>query len=262
MADIMASITAAARSKSCTMCKITDFHTHILPHVDDGSKNTEMSLSMLRSEAAQHVGCVVLTPHFYADRDTPEHFLQRRHEALHHLRKAMEEQADLPKLVAGAEVAYYRGMSESDVLKKLCIGNSSYILVELPAPPWKDYVYEELLEISRKQRLTPVIAHIDRYLPIFGADRIVERLTALPVLIQANSHFFTRAATASRALRMLQQGKIHLLGSDCHDLTSRAPELGKAVERIKNRLGEDFLEQIVQNETKILDNLCCTNVQM
>jgi protein subunit release factor B len=54
---------------------MTDLHTHILPGMDDGSPDVETSIAMLRMEAEQGVHTVVLTPHFYRDRERPEHFL-------------------------------------------------------------------------------------------------------------------------------------------------------------------------------------------
>ena len=44
-----------------------DFHSHILPGVDDGPQNMEDSLSMLRSSFLQGVDLVVSTSHFYAN---------------------------------------------------------------------------------------------------------------------------------------------------------------------------------------------------
>ena len=44
---------------------MTDQHTHILPGMDDGSRSPEMSLELLRAEAAQGVDTVILTPHYY-----------------------------------------------------------------------------------------------------------------------------------------------------------------------------------------------------
>ena len=41
-----------------------DFHTHILPKMDDGSKSTEESIAMLKMQAEQGIRWVVVTPHF------------------------------------------------------------------------------------------------------------------------------------------------------------------------------------------------------
>lgn len=213
-----------------------------------------MSLQMLRMEAEQGIETVVLTPHFYAHRDTPDAFLARRQAAETALQEAMKKESGLPRIVVGAEVAYYRGMSESEELRRLCIGDTDYILIELPAPPWKEQVYAELQGIVEKQRLMPVIAHIDRYLPRFGADRIVERLMKHPMMIQANARFFTSRRSAKTAARMLRAEKIHLLGSDCHNLDGRAPDLGGAAAGIRQRCGTEFFDKIIQNGEEILGN--------
>ena len=60
------------------MDRRVDFHSHILPGVDDGSRSVEESLEMLRAVARQGIGTVVATPPFYANHDTPERFLRRR----------------------------------------------------------------------------------------------------------------------------------------------------------------------------------------
>ena len=241
------------------MKQITDFHSHLLPGVDDGSRNVEMSLAMLQMEAEQGVDTVVLTPHFYAHRDTPDAFLERRKAAEDTLRQAAGALPQCPRMVVGAEVAYFRGMSESEELKKLCIDDTDYILIELPAPPWKDHVYAELRGIVEKQKLMPVIAHIDRYLPLFGANRVIERLTKLPLMLQANAHFFISRRTARTAMRLLAEEKIHLLGSDCHNLDSRAPNLKKAADYIEKCGGKRLISQIGQNQMEILGKYSCTN---
>ena len=54
-----------------------DFHCHILPEMDDGSKDAGMSLAMLDMEREQGVTEVVFTPHFYAQEDSVVHFLRK-----------------------------------------------------------------------------------------------------------------------------------------------------------------------------------------
>lgn len=43
---------------------LIDFHTHILPKIDDGSRNIEMSLNMLAAQREQQVDEIVVTPQF------------------------------------------------------------------------------------------------------------------------------------------------------------------------------------------------------
>lgn len=230
---------------------LIDFHTHILPGVDDGSRSPEMTRSMLRMEAEQGVEAVAATPHFYPQTDTPERFLERRHRAEEKLRDAMADQTGLPAVHMGAEVAFYRGMSESDALQQLRLGVSRYVLVEMPAALWSDAHFEELRQIRHRQGLIPVIAHVERYLPTFGVNRIMGKLEDCGAVIQANAEFFLHRASARTAMRLLQEERIQLLGSDCHNTDSRPPNLGQAVSRIKARGGEALFQSIITNGKKI-----------
>lgn len=230
-----------------------DFHSHILPGIDDGSASLEESIALLRMEAEQGITHVVATPHFYARYDTPEEFLDRRDRAEAALRRRMERIPGLPRLSVGAEVYFYRGMSESEFLPRLAIRGTGCIMVEMPQPPWQEYIYQELLDIQSKWGITPVIAHIDRYIRPFHTYHIPERLEQLPVLVQANADFFLERATAGMAMRMLRADRIQLLGSDCHNMNSRKPNLGPALDRIRKQLGEQVLDRIADYGADALD---------
>lgn len=222
---------------------LVDFHSHILPGIDDGSASLEESIAMLRMEAEQGIRHVVATPHFYANHDSIDEFLERRAEAEGLLRKEMEKHEGLPDITVGAEVYFFRGISQSDVLQKLTIGNSAYSLIEMPVSSWTDSMYQELSNIYHDQRIMPIMAHVDRYFTRFRTFGIPEKLEQLPVLVQANASFFC-GSSASRAMRMLQKEQIHLLGSDCHNMRSRQPNLGQAIERIRKHCGDGVLEHI------------------
>ena len=235
------------------MSAIIDFHSHILPDVDDGSAYLEESLAMLRMEAEQGITRVIATPHFYAQHDKVESFLQRREKAANLLREAMSETHGLPQILVGAEVHFFRGISHTQVLSELTIGENQCILIEMPHSAWTDSMYEELEHIYVKYGITPIIAHIERYIGRFRTFGIPKRLAELPVLVQANASFFVSRSKGAQALRMLKKEQIHLLGSDCHDLHSRKPNLGAAVDRIGAQLGQAQLEKIVQFQNLVLD---------
>ena len=227
---------------------VTDFHSHILPGIDDGSASLEESLAMLRLEAEQGIRRVVATPHFYPRHDDPEHFLEKRSCAEAALRAVMAEEPDLPELLVGAEVHFFPGMSHSDILPRLTVAGTDCILVEMPSSPWTESMYRELEQIWRNWGITPVIAHVDRYISPLRTHGIPQKLAQLPVMVQANASFFHKPM----AMRMLKKGQIHLLGSDCHNLISRRPNLGGAVEKIRSRLGDQAVRQINEAEAKLL----------
>lgn len=231
---------------------VIDSHSHILPGMDDGSGSVEESVAMLRLEAQQGIACVVATPHFYPHHDTPEHFLEKRRESMAALLAATSQLDGLPQIVLGAEVYFFRGMSSSDQLRRLTIGEKNCILIEMPPAPWTEDMYRELEQIWIQQGIIPIIAHVERYIHPFSARKILRRLGELPVLIQANAAFFLRRRTASMAFRMLRKDQIHLLGSDCHDLALRKPNLDVALQKIGKTLGESAIQRINRYERKAL----------
>lgn len=234
------------------MSGIVDFHSHILPGIDDGSASVEESLAILRLEAEQGIEHVVATPHFYPRYETPDAFLQKRDLAETALRAAMEQQRGLPRISVGAEVYFFRGISESDFLPQLTIREKQCILIEMPPAPWPEFIYQELEAIWRRRGITPVIAHIDRYIAPFRTYKIPQKLQDLPVLVQANASFFLEKRTRRMALKMLKADQIQLLGSDCHNLDSRPPRLGYALQVIEDHLGKETFGRIRAYQEDIL----------
>lgn len=231
---------------------VTDFHSHILPGIDDGSKSPEESIAMLRMAAQKGIRHMIATPHFYPQYDTPAGFLEKRAAAAARLQDELAHHSDLPKISLGAEVYFFYGMSESEALSQLTICQKRCILIEMPFVSWTDDMYRELERIYTQRGITPIIAHIDRYIRPWNAHGILRRLAQLPVLVQANADFFLERSTAPMAMRMLRADQIHLLGSDCHNTTSRKPELGLAVEQIRRKLGDGVIQRINDYEQDVL----------
>lgn len=234
------------------MSKVVDFHTHVLPQIDDGSSSVKESLEMLRMEGSQGVRRVVATPHFYAQVDSVKAFLERRSEAVSRLREAMEGVSGLPRLSVGAEVHYFPGIGDAGILPELAIDNGRFVLVEMPMRAWTDRMYQELENIHEHFGLIPIVAHVDRYIGPLQTYGIPERLTELPVIVQANAGFFQRLSTRAMALRMLEKGQIHLLGSDCHNLKDRPVNIGGAVELIEKKLGTEAIARLNACERWVL----------
>lgn len=227
-----------------------DFHCHALPGIDDGSRNIKESLEMLELSAKQGITVMALTPHFYADRDTPEHFLERRAIAMEHL-FTVKKQYQL-KLLAGAEVHYFPGLQRTDAIYKLRLENTPYLLVEMPFRPWTERMVNELLELNQKKNIVVVLAHIDRYLSM-QKPYIIKKLLEGGIQLQANAESFVSWRQRRRMLRLMKQGSISFLGSDCHNMTSRRPCIDKALKIIAKKFGLQFIEALeAENELAIL----------
>lgn len=222
-----------------------DAHSHILPAMDDGSSSADISLALLHEAAKQGVTAIAATSHYYPDMEYPEQYLERRADAYNRLTAALEANADteIPKILLGAEVAFYDGISRSEGIKALCYENTGLLLLELPCRKWSDSVVHEVLQLPYTLGIQPVIAHIDRYM-MFQKRSTLRTLLEEGVIIQANAEFFIQRSTQRKALRMLNAGQIHLLGTDCHNLSDRAPNMAAALHIIGEKLGEGAIRDL------------------
>lgn len=221
--------------------KIIDFHAHILPGIDDGSRDAAMSEQMLRQCAVQGIDTVIATPHFYADRETLEHFLKKRASACDRIRDAAKSQRIC--LLCGAEVAFFSGMGTAQGMEKLTVADTPLLLLEMPFRPWTPEDLKEVRTLIRRG-LTPVMAHLERFYPYQKNRRIFDELYSLPVLVQVNAEALLHWKTKGLALKLFREEKAHLLGSDCHNTGSRPQNLAAGRKIIEQKLGRQRLDQM------------------
>lgn len=231
---------------------IIDMHCHILPGVDDGARDVETSLAMLEASRAQGVQYMVATPHFYATRDRVDTFLDRRREAWETLKSRMG--ADYPGIVLGAEVAFFRGISRAERLEALKIEGTDCILLEMPFRPWSEDDVDEVSEILEKRGYTIILAHIERYLAMRGNADYIGNLLELPVLAQINAESLLDWRQRGKLIKMVRNGQVHLLGSDCHGIHHRPPNLGEGREILRKKTGTEYLDRIDWRSEELLFN--------
>ncbi len=218
-----------------------DWHSHVLPEMDDGSHNVAESIAMMQAQAAQGITMVIATPHFYANDESVDSFLKRRDRAKEKLCEQLT--ADLPSLRLGAEVRYYPGISRLQGLSALGIEGSNLLLLEMPMGRWSESMVREVIAMSGRDGICLVLAHIDRYWALQSRE-VWSRLLENGILMQTNASFFSAFTTRRKALTLLGEGYIHVLGSDCHNMTSRPPRIGSAYDVIQKRFGADYLCQM------------------
>ena len=226
-----------------------DWHSHILPDMDDGSRDTAESIALLEMLNEQGAETVVATPHFYANDESVDEFLKRREKSYKSLSEKLTE--NMPEILLGAEVRYYPGISKLTDLQRLGIENTDLLMLEMPTGKWTEYVLRELTELSSTSGVKIVLAHIERYLKQQPADTW-NRLYESGILMQVNASFFIGLATKRKALKLLEKGGIHFIGSDCHNIKSRPPKTGKAFEIIQKKFGEDFISQMKEYGYSVL----------
>ncbi len=217
---------------------LTDFHTHVLPAMDDGSASVKQSLEMLEKLAAQGVGRVCATSHFVADYESVDEFLRRRADSF---AKLSPQLTDLhPQIALGAEIKYYDGISRLDGLEKLKLQGSSLLLVEMPSMPWGECAVRELEELASNGKWNLLLAHVERSLHLQPADTAA-RLKQAGALMQMNAEAFAGFFSARKGLMLIKNNLVQFIGSDCHGTVSRVPNINLAFDYLRKKLGEEFV---------------------
>ncbi len=227
-----------------------DWHTHILPGIDDGSKDKDESLTLIGMLAEQDIDTVVATPHFYANDESVNDFLERRRKSYESLLALLPENA--PKILLGAEVRYYAGIGKLPELSRLCIEGGRLLLLEMPTERWTDYTVRELISIQSAGNVKLILAHIDRYLNL-QTEQTWSKLYEAGILMQVNASVFTEFTSRRRAAAFLVSGKIHMIGSDCHSVKHRPPLLREAFQYIRKKTDIEFIDNFSEYGYSLLD---------
>ncbi|MCD7739479.1 MAG: capsular polysaccharide biosynthesis protein [Lachnospiraceae bacterium] len=227
-----------------------DIHSHILPGIDDGSSSTEESAALLSSSAAQGIRVMAATSHFYAQENSPEEFLKKRLRAAKKLKTVLTP--DMPRVILGAEVQYFTGISRAEMMEELRLMGTRVFLLEMPFSHWSKQIEAEVAELQRRESMQVVLAHVERYLD-YGNMDFIRDLMDKEVLIQSNASFFLEHKSRKKALHMLKNGEIHLLGSDCHSVDHRPQQLGEALEVIEDRLGREAIDRVRHLSYRLLE---------
>ena len=242
-----------------------DFHTHILPGIDDGSRTPAMTEGMLREEAGQGVTLIAATPHFYPNRMSVDGFLSRRAEALETTERIrLEAGIPLPEIICGAEVYYFRGMGKAEMIPRMCIGDTKSLLLEMPFEQWEAPMLADVKDLLDRG-LHVVLAHVERYESLQRKRDTWDRVMALPVMKQINAGSFLKVTglaglaggnrTRNFCLQFLKEHEETLIGSDCHNMSGRKPNLIAAKEAITAQLGEAAFERTQRTALRMMTGI-------
>lgn len=227
------------------MERICDLHGHFLPGMDDGCKTPEEALRVLQSSYSQGIRRVFATPHYYPV-EPVEEFLQRRAESVESLQTYIQSQGiqDIPQICLGAEVAYRPGLGYEEKIEKLCLGSSRYLLLEMPFSRWGKAEEREVRNLCVTGGVTPILAHIERYFDYQDKGTLAGILEQ-DVLVQMNAEALLDPAVRRRSLKLMKKGIVQLLGTDCHNMTDRAPNMEKALAFLQKKRMVEAISQII-----------------
>ncbi len=173
-----------------------DIHSHILPGIDDGSRNWEMTLQMLTAAYGQGVRQIVATPHNYPN-DTQDN----------------QKILDLAGIVEEIEKGHI-----------LTMAKSRHLLVEFYPNEQYGKVYQGLKELV-EEGYDPILAHMERVHAVFEQESNVRELVKMGVLLQVNTGSLMGGAFDRRSARLrkyIEANLIHFLGANDEKLCGEA----------------------------------------
>lgn len=232
-----------------------DIHTHILPGIDDGAADWEQTKRMLKLQSEEGVTDIIATPHFDLEGSgsSPDEICGLARQA-----EAAAGEMDLGiHVYPGCEVLFSPGVPEAYREGKiLTLAQSRYVLVEF----FPRSAYPEIREGIRElcmQGAVPVIAHVERYECLMNEyDRLFE-LEKIGALMQMNSRSILGVRWDKRVRmcrRLIRNGFVHFLGSDCHNEAERPPKMKDVYDVVAGFGGEKMAGELAgENAAHILE---------
>jgi protein-tyrosine phosphatase len=238
------------------LIEMIDLHSHILPGIDDGATSLDVALEMARRWVDQGVTTVACTPHILPG--LYDNSGANIEIAVKDLTLALALK-DIPlQLVAGADnhIAsdFVAGLKSG---RLLTLARSRYVLVEPPhhvLPPRLESFFFDLTATG----YVPILTHPERLTWANENYQLLENMVAAGVWMQLTSGSFTGLFGRSArhlAEKMLDNGLVHIIASDAHDMEKRPPNLAEGFELIAQRAGRNIaLDLFVVRPRGVLEN--------
>lgn len=234
---------------------MTDLHTHVMFDIDDGADDIEQSRAMLSEMKKIGVTKVVATPHCDISSTSPEEFLKKRDVRAGRLKDIARECGI--ELLCGCELCLSTYLLRLDDISGFCIEGTNSILVEMPfTREWNRSVFDCLANLGDYFNVRPIVAHVERYLPIKRRLDNAQRLIELGAILQldAESLFDNNLRRVSK--KLLKKGLISVVASDAHNMTTRPPHiLADAYDELERLCGESVVAEMKMEAEQLCSSI-------
>lgn len=233
-----------------------DFHSHILPNIDDGASNIEETMLMLKEAKSAGFSSVISTSHFIEETYNVSSI--KRDKIINEITKIIQlENIDI-KIYNGSETYISNNLDKllnENILTT--INNSRYLLIELPMNNRVLFLDEVIFDLLA-DGIIPIIAHPERYSYIQESPNILLDLIKKGVLFQANygsiiGQYGKRAQSTVK--KLLKHNMIHFLGTDAHKSNNIYTKMNIILNKLERLIGKEKLEKLsTTNPTKVINN--------
>lgn len=230
-----------------------DCHTHLIPNIDDGAEDIEMSITALKQMSAGGIKSIVCTSHYMKGKYefTRDQYMSKFKEL-----EAEVKHQNIPiTLLPGAEVYLNYGINE-DVLKhNLTLADSSYVLIETDLNGFPADMQKNIFVLLR-HGYKPILAHAERYVSVMVKSHEAKELINRSVYIQVNAASLLGGygeKVKQTAWKLVNKGWVHFLGSD-HHAKSDYSAFFKAKDKIVEHVDEKMANLLTYTHPKAIIN--------
>ena len=229
-----------------------DFHTHILPNIDDGSRSIEETFNLIEEAKKAGFDKIVLTPHYmegYYETDVAE-----REAWLDAISKNLYIKNFDGKLYLGNEIYFSDNIIHLlENAKASTMNNTSYVLFELPlnAEPLNLY---DIIYKMQQYKIVPVLAHPERYSFMQKEPELLYDLVEKGVLLQSNyGSIIGQYGKKAQCLvkKRFENKLVHFLGSDVHRQDTVYKRITECLMEIRIITGDEYLEELTTKNPEL-----------
>ncbi|MCZ8519335.1 MULTISPECIES: tyrosine-protein phosphatase [Paenibacillus] len=232
-----------------------DIHNHILPALDDGARDMEQTLRMVRQAESLGVTTLIATPHHANGTFINESEVIRR--SVDEVNQRIQERGMTVKVLPGQEVRWFgRLMKDLENGKLVPLADSRYLLLEFPSS-YVPAAARQTISSLVAANYIPIIAHPERNRAIFQQPSLLYDFIREGALSQVTSHSITGLfgkKIQKFSLDLCRKHCAHFIASDAHHETGRCFNLPNAYEYIGEHLGADYVEGFISRASLVVRN--------
>lgn len=233
-----------------------DFHSHILPNIDDGSGSIGETFNLIKEAEEYGFSAIISTSHYIEN--YYEVNVSERKTWIDEISKVLEQKKINVQLYLGNEVYFTHNIIELLEKKEITTMNQSrYMLFEFPMNAKPLHIEEVIFEMM-ENKIIPVLAHPERYTFVQKDPQMISELIKLGVLMQSNyGSIIGLYGEKAKILikKFLECNMIHFLGSDVHKQNSIYPKIPHMLEEIEKIIGKEKLDELTTiNPNYVLEN--------
>ena len=231
-----------------------DIHSHIIYHIDDGSRTLEESLALIRQDSAEGARDIIATPHYYVQYPTDPDRIRAELATIQNMADA--DGLDV-HLYPGNEVLWFDSMTERlQSGEILTLADSHYTLIEF----YPEEGYQTILRAVRNVRnagYRPIIAHAERFRAM--QEHGLEEVRDLGAYVQLSTEPLSHKGLSGlldRETKFIQKAlknqQADFLGTDMHRTDHRPPVLRDAIRWIEKNLDPDYADDVLERNAEAI----------